>query len=371
MTYLCPSCAHREPDDALVWRCPACSNYLNYADGPLLRRSDIVAAEPSLWRYETALPIRRADAVAYFGEGMTALVPGLRGAAPFLLKVEYGLPSGSFKDRGSAVLVNALLKLGVTEVVEDSSGNAGASLACYAARAGLDCEVYTPESTSAGKLAQIEAHGARLVRVPGSRDDTARAVQGRAEERFYASHNWQPLFVEGMKTLAFELWEQLGFRVPDAVVMPVGLGSALLGMYYGFSLLRQAGEIDRLPRLYAAQSAICAPIHAAFQAGLDDIPAVVCEKSIAEGVATSQPIRRREILTALRESDGGTAVAGDDAIRTAQRDLAGEGFYVEATAALGLAGARSLLDGGALRADDVNVVLLCGSGLKQGATAAP
>src|ERR687896_158045 len=127
--YLCPACGRREPDDALVWRC-ACGSHLNYDGAPLLR--------------------------------------GLKGAAPFLLKIEYLMPSGSFKDRGSAVLANALRKLGVREVVEDSSGNAGASLACYAARAGVDCEVYTPESTSAGKLAQITAHGARLVRVPGS-----------------------------------------------------------------------------------------------------------------------------------------------------------------------------------------------------------
>ncbi|MDP8908352.1 MAG: pyridoxal-phosphate dependent enzyme [Chloroflexota bacterium] len=370
MTYLCPSCGHREPDDALVWCCPACQSHLNYADGPILRRADIVADERSLWRYEAALPIKRADAVAYFGEGMTALIPGLRGAAPFLLKIEYLLPSGSFKDRGSAVLVNALHQLGVREVVEDSSGNAGASLACYAARAGLDCEVYTPASTSPGKLAQIVAHGARLVRVPGSRDDTARAVQERAAQRFYASHNWQPLFVEGMKTLAFELWEQLRFRAPDAVVAPVGLGSALLGMFHGFSLLRQAGEIDRLPRLYACQASVCAPIHAAFQAGLDDIPAVACGRSIAEGVATSRPIRRREILAALRESGGGTAAADDDQIRAAQHALAAEGLYVEATAALALAGAIVLLDAGTLRAGETNVVLLCGSGLKQGASAA-
>ena len=206
------------------------------------------------------------------------------------------MPSGSFKDRGSAVLANALLKFGVREVVEDSSGNAGASLACYAARAGLDCEVYTPESTSPGKLAQITAHGARLVRVPGSRDDTAQAVQDAAERRFYASHNWQPLFVEGMKTLGWELWEQLGFKAPDALVVAVGLGSSLLGSFYAFRGLVEAGEIDRMPRLYAVQAAATAPIHAAFQAGADDIAGVVPGKSVAEGVATGRPIRRREIL---------------------------------------------------------------------------
>jgi len=362
---LCPACGQRESDDALVWRC-ACGSYLNYDGAPLLRRPDIRASEHSLWRYDAALPIRQADAVAYFGEGMTPLLPGLRGAAPFHLKIEYLMPSGSFKDRGTAVLANALLKLGVREVVEDSSGNAGASLACYAARAGLDCEVYTPASTSAGKLAQISAHGARLVRVPGSRDDTAVAVQEAATRRFYASHNWQPLFVEGMKTLGWELWEQLGFRAPDALVVSVGLGSSLLGTFYAFRGLVQAGEIDRMPRLYAVQAAATAPIHRAFRAGAEDIAGMTPGTSVAEGVATGRPIRRKEILRALRESGGGTAVASEEEILAAQRDLAHEGLYVEPTGALTLAGARNLLVSGLLHPGETNVVMLGGSGLKQG-----
>src|SRR3954447_2897368 len=363
--YLCAACGHREADDALIWRC-GCGSYLNYDGAPLLSRSDIRTEERSLWRYDAALPIKQADAVAYFGEGMTPLLPGLRGAAPFMLKIEYLMPSGSFKDRGSAVLANALRKLGAHEVVEDSSGNAGASLACYAARAGLDCEVYTPASTSAGKLAQITAHGARLVRVPGSRDDTATAVREAAEHRFSASHNWQPLFVEGMKTLGWELWEQLGYRAPDALVLAVGLGSALLGSFYAFRGLVEAGEIERMPRLYAVQAAATAPIHAAFQAGAEDIAGVVPGKSLAEGVATGRPIRRREILQALRESGGGTAVASEEEILRARDDLAIEGLYVEPTAALTLAAARHLLASGQLKADQTNVVMLGGSGLKAG-----
>jgi threonine synthase len=362
--YLCPACGQREPDDALVWRCPACGSHLNYDGAPLLRRNDIRSEECSLWRYDAGLPIKQADAVAYFGEGMTPLLPGLKGGAPFLLKIEYLMPSGSFKDRGSAVLANALRKLGVREVVEDSSGNAGASLACYAARAGLDCEVYTPASTSPGKLAQITAHGARLVRVPGSRDDTAKAVQEAAERRFYASHNWQPLFVEGMKTLGWELWEQLGFKAPDALVLAVGLGSSLLGSFYAFRGLVEAGEIDRMPRLYAVQSAATAPIHAAFQAGAEDIAGVVPGTSVAEGVATGRPIRRREILQALRETGGGTAVASEEEILRARDDLAAEGLYAEPTAALTLAAARHLLASGQLKAGQTNVVMLGGSGLK-------
>jgi threonine synthase len=169
-----------------------------------------------------------------------------------------------------------------------------------------------------------------------------------------------------MKTLGWELWEQLGFRAPDALIVSVGLGSSLLGSFYAFRGLLQAGEIDRLPRLYAVQAAATAPIHAAFEAGADDIAGVVPGKSIAEGVATGRPIRRKEILQALRDSGGGTAVASEEEILAAQRDLAHEGLYVEPTAALTLAGARNLLASGQLRPDETNVVMLGGSGLKQG-----
>ena len=363
--YLCPSCHATFPEDAVVWRC-TCGSYLNYQGAQPLRRHDIRADERSLWRYESALPLRLSDAAAYFGEGLTPLVQGVRGGGPFLYKLEYLMPSGSFKDRGSAVLVNALARLGVREVVEDSSGNAGASLACYAVRAGLDCEVYAPEATAAGKLAQILAHGARLIRVPGPRDATARAVQEAAQRRFYASHNWQPLFVEGVKTLGFELWEQLGYRAPNAVVLPVGVGSSLLGTFYAFRDLLSGGQVDRLPRLFAVQSAPCAPIHAAFESGASDIDSVPCGASIAQGVATSRPIRPLEILAALRESGGGTAVADDAEIVAAGRDLAAQGFYVEPTAALAYAGARKLLAAGLVRDGETSVVVLTGSGLKQG-----
>ncbi|MFN8522688.1 MAG: pyridoxal-phosphate dependent enzyme [Chloroflexota bacterium] len=300
---------------------------------------------------------------------MTPLLPGLRGAASLLFKLEYLMPSGSFKDRGSAMLINALARLGVREIVEDSSGNAGASIACYAARAGLDCQVYTPESASGGKLAQIVAHGAELVRVPGPRDRTAEAVREAATKRFYASHNWQPLFVEGVKTLGWEIWEQLGFSAPDAIVLPVGLGSSLLGCFYAFRSLREAGEIERIPRLVVAQSEVCAPIHAAASIGADDIPAVDCGPSIAEGVSTSRPIRRREILEAIRGSGGMTGVANDAEIVAAGKELAAQGLYVEPTAALAYAVAKKLLGRGLLDAHHRNVVVLTGSGLKQSVAA--
>src|SRR5680860_1900956 len=157
-------------------------------------------------------------------------------------------------------MMSHLASLGVDEVYEDSSGNGGASIAAYAAAAGIRCHIFVPAATSAGKVVQLEAYGAQVHRVPGSRQDTADAAVAAAEGHVYASHNWQPTFIEGVKTVAFELWERRGFRAPDAVVLPTSYGSNLLGLYRGFSELLAAGEIDKLPRLYPVQPAVVAPL---------------------------------------------------------------------------------------------------------------
>src|SRR5262249_40218668 len=146
-----------------------------------------------------------------------------------LLKLDFLFPTGSFKDRGSTILMNRLAQLGVREALEDSSGNAGASIAAYGAAAGIDCEVYVPARASGAKLAQIAAYGAKVVAVPGSRQEVTETALRRSEALFYASHNWHPLFLEGTRTLGFEIWEQLAFQAPAAVVTPVGAGSTLLG----------------------------------------------------------------------------------------------------------------------------------------------
>ena len=157
------------------------------------------------------------------------------------------MPTGSFKDRGMTVMVSYLKSRGVTEVLEDSSGNAGASLSAYCAAAGMRCRILVPETASYPKIAQIAACGADVVTIRGSRQDVADAALAMSREIFYASHNWQPFFAEGTKTLAYELWEQLGFRAPDSVVVPVGYGANVLGCDRGFSELLRSGEIARAP----------------------------------------------------------------------------------------------------------------------------
>ena len=200
----------------------------------------------------------------------TPLIPRTVAGVRVLLKCEWFNPTSSFKDRGASVMLSLLRAQGIDHVLEDSSGNGGAAVSAYAAAGGMAATIMAPASTSPAKTVQMRAHGATVELIPGSRQDTADAAVARSASIFYASHNWHPFFLHGTKTLAYELWEDLGFRAPDNVITPCGAGSNVLGCEIGFSELLRAGQIDSLPRIFAAQPANCAPIAAAFMAGADE-----------------------------------------------------------------------------------------------------
>jgi threonine synthase len=284
--------------------------------------------------------------------------------APALLKCEWFMPTGSFKDRGASVMLSLLRAQGVRAVLEDSSGNGGAAIAAYAAAGGMHATIMAPASTSPAKTVQMRAHGAAVELIPGTRQDTADAAVRRSETTFYASHNWHPFFLHGTKTLAYELWEDLGFRAPDNIVTPCGAGSNVLGCEIGYSELLRAGEIDTVPRIFAAQPANCAPIAAAFLAGSDVPVATEIGQTIAEGTAIAQPIRLAEVLGTLRETRGGAVMLSEAEIGAATLDLARIGIYVEPTAAQAAAAFRKLLAAGTITSEQSTALVLTGSGLK-------
>ncbi len=296
------------------------------------------------------------------GEGSTPLVDGPEGIS---VKCEYVSPSGSFKDRGSSVLITAMRSAGVEELFLDSSGNAGASMAMYAAAAGIRCEVLVPVSTPRGKTRQAEAHGAKITRIDGSRETVAAAARELAESRVYASHNWQPLFIHGTKTLAYELADECGVDdMPDHIVLPVGYGSLLMGLHLGFSELIEAGVLKTMPRLHAAQAEECAPIHAAYAAGGADVSSVASAATVASAIASSAPVRGKAIMAALRDSAGTAVAVPEQEIMPARQRLAEAGFYVEPSSAVAFAAARQLRAVGTIGDDEVTMAVLTGSGLK-------
>jgi threonine synthase len=261
-------------------------------------------------------------------------------------------------------MISALRQQGVGRLLEDSSGNGGAAIAAYAAAGGVEAKILVPASTSPGKTVQMRAYGAEVELVPGARQDTSNEAIRQSQSIFYASHNWQPFFLQGTKTLAYELWEDLGFRSPDNVLVPAGAGSNVLGLDIGFGELLRRGEIARPPRLFAVQPAHCAPIAAAFADGAMDCAPIEPEPTIAEGTAIAEPVRGREVLAAIRRSGGAALAVGEDEIIAACRELAKRGLYAEPTSAVAAAGLSTLLRRGAIGGEEETVVLLTGGGLK-------
>lgn len=314
----------------LDWCCTACGAPLELSDQPPFNADAIRRDDWTLWRYADMLPVTRRVTL---GAGGTPLVEMTWDGAPVWVKLDYTNPTGSYKDRGTEVLVNYLVTQGIRDVVEDSSGNAGASLALYAAAAGLRARIFAPTSAPAGKKRAIAA-AAELVEVEGSRADVTEAcLQAVEAGAAYASHAWSPFFVSGQQTLAWELWEQLG-GAPAAVVMPAGQGLLVLGVAHGFRALHAAGLIDRLPRLYAIQSAACDPFVRGFESGAPEPVRVVPGPTIADGVVIGQPVRGEQVLAAIRESGGAALRCQEDEIIVARTGLAQRGLFAEPTSAL-------------------------------------
>jgi threonine synthase len=360
--FYCPACGKIYAADRPIWRCD-CGGHLNLEPGPGLRRTDIVAADHSLWRYRTALALKGPPRIS-LGEGGTPLVTRQWDGVPVQFKLESQMPTGSFKDRGTAVMLNHLLEVGVGPIHEDSSGNAGSSIATYAAAAGLRCRIYVPAAAPRAKIVQIAASGAEVRTIPGTRQAVTEAALAAVDESFYASHNWHPFFIEGTKTLAYELWEQLGFAVPDNILVPTGYGSNILGLDRGFDELIRQGEIARLPRLFAVQAQNCSALAAAWVAGAADYVPFAPRPTIADGIATVKPVRAAEVLAALRRSGGGVAAVPEGEIGPALQALGRLGMFVEPTAATAGAALSRLLGDGTIRPDQTTVVVLTGHGLK-------
>jgi threonine synthase len=359
----CAACGLGHPVSEPRWRCD-CGGYLRL-EGTGLFRPEALAGRPrTIWRYHEALGIVDPENRGSLEEGSTPLATIELAEREVLLKLDFLLPTGSFKDRGSAVMLSKLREWGVRRIVEDSSGNAGASVAAYAARAGIEAEVFVPASASAGKLAQIGLYGARLERVAGTREDTTAAALRRAEATFYASHNWSPYFVAGCKTAAYEIAEQLAWRAPDWVVVPVGGGALLLGLAEGFRELHEARIIDRMPRLAAVQAEACAPIQRAWAANEDTGRPVEKRPTAAEGISIASPVKGRDVLDAIRASGGVARTVGEDEIWDAFRELASRGIYAEPTSAAAAAALPGLCASGLIRSRERAVVVITGSGLK-------
>jgi threonine synthase len=302
-----------------------------------------------LWRYRADLLIRGEPVT--LGEGATPIVPYEK----FLLKLEGISPTGSFKDRGAATAITAARAAGAQTVVEDSSGNAGTAIAAYAAAAGIKARIFTPDDIVPVKARAIQVLGAELIKVSGPRSAVTQAAVAAGREAYDAGHARDDAFLEGTKTIAYELFEELGEKLTD-LVTPVGQGTVLIGLAMGFADLVSAGRMERAPRLHGVQAEACAPLVRGATIGR---PApVVPQPSIADGIRIPEPTRAERSYAAVRYSGGRWIAVSEDAIERAWRQAAAVGLLMEPTSAAAIAGARVLnLPPGA-------VLIITGSGMK-------
>ena len=363
MKVVCPECLAQEDLSIDRWRCD-CGGAWEPSKIAGFDENAIDRDEYSIWRYRQLFGLDYISPVVRLGVGWTPLLSMDYLERRIFLKPEYLSPTASFKDRGTSIMINILRSQGATRVADDSSGNAGASVAAYSARAGMQAEIYVPAYASPAKQAQIAVYGAEVIPVPGPRENAKRAAFQAAENGVaFASHAYHPGFLVGQQSVAWELWEQLGRQAPDWMVFPVGQGLHLLGAWFGFRRLREEGLIDRIPRLVAVQAANLAPLCEAFAADLDDVPGVEpATPSVAEGLAINRPVRGKRLLEAIKHTRGTCITVADPAILVAQRLLARKGLFVEPTSATAVAALPTVLK--LAGAEDKIVLPLTGSGLK-------
>ena len=259
MNFVCTRCGRKEAVTTRAAHCTCGGLWKLEADLPAFDLSGVDTHEWSLFRYRKFMALEDESWRAVtMGEGMT---PVVRLDEDVLLKMDYFMPTLSFKDRGAAVLIAHCKSIGVDQVVQDSSGNAGNAVAAYCAKAGIACEIFVPEGTSPKKIDMIRAHGAVCTVVPGSRDHCADVCRAKVEQEgvYYANHVYNPFFYEGTKTYIYEVFEQLG-RIPANLVIPVGNGTLFLGAIYALEHLQNSGVIDRFPQIIALQSQNCDPL---------------------------------------------------------------------------------------------------------------
>lgn len=373
----CLDCGREHGLDEVVYTCPHCGGLLDVdydydRMGEEIDRKDLGTRRAhSIWRYSEFLPIDAGHAIT-LGEGFTPLAKAealgrSTGLRNLYLKLDFACPTGSFKDRGSSMMISKAKQIDVDTVAIDSSGNAAASIAGYSAKAGLRCYVFAPSYASAAKLVQSLAYGATVFAVEGSRGDTYETARA-AYQRFgwyYCGFQTNPYATEGVKTVAYEICEQFGWIPPDRIVIPVGTGGNLVGCWKGLKELHELGWIPRLPSLVCVQSEGCAPISRAHRSGSKNIFPVERPRTVAEGLMITHPLKGKLVLKALSESGGVAETVGDEEILQAGRLLASrEGVFVEPSAAVSVAGVVKLADSGSISEDETVVCVLTGSGLK-------
>ena len=325
-----------------------------------------------VWRYRELLPVERYDRIVSMNEGGTRLIRCRNlerelGIDEIYVKYEGDNPTGSFKDRGMTIGVTKALEIGAETTICASTGNTSSSLAAYSARAGLECVVLVPAGKVAlGKLSQAIIHGAKVLAIRGSFDDCLRIVKTLSKDkRFYLLNSINPFRLEGQKTAAYEIYEQLSGEIPDRLIIPVGNAGNIVAYWKGFKDLKNLGLIDDLPRFVGIQAEGAAPIYKAFIKEADEIEPIKDVETAATAIRIGNPVNWKRALKAVRETKGLMAMVSDEEILRAQRILASrEGVFTEPAGATPIAFLIKAAKEGLIARDERVVCIATGHGLK-------
>jgi threonine synthase len=379
----CINCKTTYGIDEIVYFCKKCGDILEIKFdlkelAETLNGSNWKTKPLSVWRYRDFMPIHEATKLVTLSEGGTGLHSSLRlgeeiGLKNLYVKNEGENPTGSFKDRGMTVGVTKAVELGARHVVCASTGNTSASLAAYAARAGLKCTVLIPSGKIAyGKLSQAMIHGAKVLQVRGNFDQALEFVLKLAEKHkdIYVLNSINPFRVEGQKSLGYEICEQLNNDAPDRIIIPVGNAGNISAVWKGLTEFHKLGFIKKLPKMTGIQAAGSAPIAQAIKTNSDKIIPVKKPETVATAIRIGAPVSWKKAVNAIRESHGTAETVTDEEILDAQKMLARvEGIFVEPASASSIAGLKKLVKTGGICKDEKVVCITTGHGLKDPDTA--
>ena len=362
MKYICMNCEKDYAPTPLLIRCD-CGSALWVKPEKSFSKSDLITDDFTMWRYAKAYPLDKESIEITFNETITPLASAKIGHVNILVKMDSLMPTGSFKDRGAAMVVNYLNAQGIRSISEDSSGNGGSAYAGYAAKGNFDCNIFVPAGTSLGKTVQTRVYGARCFEIEGSREDVANAAMNSkaTHDSYYVGHNWHPLFIEGVKSIAYEIWEQCGYKAPDNFIVPAGNGSLLAGAYLGFMELLRGGAIDKLPRLFGIQTEGIQPFVQPFN---NEEIKIGSTDTLAEGIKIQRSSRLKEIVEFVRQSNGSFISVNESEIKEALHMMGKQGFFIEPTSAAAFAGIKKLIDTDQIMEGQITFGVITGNGLK-------
>jgi threonine synthase len=342
MLIACTQCGKELDQRKMNFLCPVCGGIFDIIHTPALDLKEKDGNNRGVLRFSSYLGLEKNDDLITLGEGGTKLVPDDYQGREIFHKMESQNPTGSYKDRGTVVLVNYLRRNHISSVVEDSSGNAGASLAAYAAKADIRTKIFVPDTASGPKRRQIEEFGAELIPVPGPRSNAAKAVRMEAERGVvYASHAYMPMGLLGIATIAFEIYETIGESAQN-IIAPIGHGGLMLGIMRGFQALMKGGYISQLPKFIGVQAARVSPVESLLTG--EKYETFSNLQTIAEGVRVTEPIRGRAVANFLSTNNGKIIRVEEENILPAYEELALRGVHVEPTSALTWAALKMLPD---------------------------